>query len=298
MKNKIFLNLVSSIIFFSIFNNTFNLGVLATQEISSPYLICESIKQLKKDNSSGFLEIYANVEYYTNKLKIYFYTNASPDLVVGEDENVFVVMKDKFNKKTITRAFLEKTDSGQGKKFEVEIDALYYCDAVNLYFYKQKGDKTDFTIKEENYIGKVKECMPNVLLYKRGDGESIKTYDKNWNEISASGKLFLSRLTSNYYCLFNAINGRKADYVGKIVLNQGQENLLTEEEKIVDCEVFMPIIKPSSGITWENAIYTRSNTFNLFIPEGVKEFKFIVYQGAVSNDPNDIINQYHIKLAR
>ena len=216
--------------------------------------------------------------------------------MIDEDENIFVIVKDKFNKKIITKAFLEKSDIAQGKKFEVNIDIWYYCDMINLYFYKQKGSNTDFTTKEENYIGKVQEYMPNILLYKRWDGGSIKTYDKDWNEISASGKLLLSRITPNYYCLFNAINSRNTNFVRKSVLQKEQENLLSEEEKIVDCEVFIPIVKPSSGTIWENAVYTRSNTFNLYIPDEVKEFKFIVYQDIISDDYNNIKYQYDIKL--
>ena len=96
--------------------------------------------------------------------------------------------------------------------------------------------------------------------------------------------------------MFNAINSRNTNFVGKIVLQKEQENLLSEEEKIVDCEVFIPIVKPSSGTIWENAVYTRSNTFNLYIPDEVKEFKFIVYQDIISDDYNNIKYQYDIKL--
>lgn len=207
-------------------------------------------------------------------------------------------MKDKFNQKTITKAFLEKSDDSTGKKFEVQINAWYYCDAVNLYFYKQKDNIADFIINEENYIGKVLEYMPHILLYKRGEGEAIKTYDKNWNEITSTGKLFLSRFTPNYYCLFNVISVRDTAYVGKIVLPKGQENLLTEEEKIVDCEIYEPKKTPAAGEIWNNYVNKRANTFNLFIPQGVKEFKFIVYKNVISDDINDIQQQYNIKINR
>lgn len=261
----------------------------ATHNITSPTLKCSSMKYLEKGDSSGLLGNVATISCIDNTLN--FSVN---NITLAADEKLFVVGISKAKKEQIY-SFLEKGI----RDYSAQIKLPHYYDAVDFHIYKQKSSEPDYTLRSENFVGRTKVYMANILNYKRGEGTALTVYDKDWAKVSDDkNKSFLSRITPNYFTLQSIVAKREYDKVGKIILSDEQSGLMTEDEKIVPSEYFTPDKMPGTDETWPNASSKQAEIFNFYLPTAVKEFKFVIYKNNISDKKEDIIAQYHIKLDR
>ena len=307
MKKATILNLIT---FFMVFSAIFSLNVYAVDIVKSPNLNCITEYVLEKGDSSGIKNINAMIYHVDNDINILVEDSDFEDegeLDVKDDEKVFVAAIDNRTKQPIKYQFLGQfVEYYNHKYFITSLNLPNYCDRIDLHFYKQKKIEPDFAVRSENFLGRTKVCMANVLDYKRAEETNLKILDKNSNIIEVDGKkgAFLSRLTPNYFSIKIPEIGESDDeeenkfYIGKIVLNKDQENLLSEDEKIVVENKFVKNKNIPAGVKWENSAYEDGSFFNFFLPKEIKEFKFLVYEKNVSNDVNDIICQFNIKLNR
>lgn len=113
--------------------------------------------------------------------------------------------------------------------------------------------------------------------------------------MEAKLKVFFSQITPNYYSI-RVHNLTFEIAVGKVVLPQGQENLLKGKQRIFAADSYTPGKIPAESIVWPNAVKKQDSYFNFYVPEGVTEFKFVVYYDAVVDDDSKILFQCNVKL--
>lgn len=273
----------------------FRVDAMAAQTITSPSLKCTTYKCLEKKDGSGLTDYRIGITDLNNTLSMRFLNGD-----IEEDEKLFVVGINKVKNVEVFKEYLET----KSKPYYVNylVVPYYYCDQIELRFYKQKSDEGSFPIKDENLIGKISEFMPHILDYQRRVGTPLTVYDKDGKIISGRGKIYLSRLTPNFYSLQDTTQTSMAigtyNKIGRIVLPKGQENLLTEEQKTIPSEYFIPGEHAEEEEYWQNCVYQNAQNFNIYIPDGVTEFKFLIYENNITNNPDDILFQYHVKINR
>ncbi len=74
---------------------------------------------------------------------------------------------------------------------------------------------------------------------------------------------------------------------------QGQEDLIPEDKKICKAKRYTPGKYPGSEV-WPNAVTNVDEYFNFYVPEGVNEFKFVLYYDNLKD--SSIQFEYNIKL--
>lgn len=287
MKRKTIFGLMAGLAIVSTFLVKEPMKVDAAQTVNSPTLNCITYKRLEKGDHTGLTEYSTITEHTDNSLV--FKVNG---IRISSDEKIFVVVKNKVKKESIFQGFLTDVSG----TYSTKINLPYYCDSVEIEVYKQNSGDKDYTVKAENLLGITKEYVGHILDYKLGEGTPIIAYDRNWAVTPDENKTVLTRITPNYFTLLDLTNDNKFDRIGKIILPEGQEDLLTEDEKIVQSEVFVPDKAPMDGTEWENAVTRRAKIFNFRFPKKVSEFKFVVYVNNITDRKEDIIVQYHIKL--
>ncbi len=293
-KKKILSLLVSSIIFStSLFGWPSN--IVSAQKVISPNLNWYMTKHLENKNGTRVTDYSLEVLKDTGKngdLYLYITINKS---YVAVDGYYFVVAIDK-NNNIIKKQMLDYDEN-----LDVDYTTLqlpYKTDQVDLHFYEQGGQDEDFVIREEKFIGRSKVFIPNMMIGDRGGDNTITVYDKHGYQVDFLGeKFFLNRLVPNYYTIKTNRSFNNGE-IGKIVLKKEQEHLMSEEDKIVQIGTYLNMCEPVEEEDYDKAREANYDGFNFYIPEEVTEFKFIVYNVAISDDPNDILYQYNIKINR
>ena len=292
MKRKTILGFTVGLALFStlFIGNTFQSS--AMQQINSPQLRNAGFQYLEKGDSSG-LEDSAEIGYVLkdNNLEAFSLHDKK------EYDKVFAVIIDQAKNTIIDKKSCTKSDAHTplGEQFWIynvaNFSLPHYTDKVDIHYYKQSSSEPDFTIKSENFLGRAKLYMPNITDFQRGSNTPLTVYDKDWKVTDDFGKSFLSRITPNYYTIESEYvvgDTTSIAKIGKIVLPQGQENLMSEDEKTIPAQAFTKEV---------NTGYNKMN-FNLYIPKEITEFKFVVYDKNISDKKEDILYQYHIKLNR
>ncbi len=276
-KSRLMLNLVS----ISMFLKCFSLSVCAISQVISPRSECSNFGSVLKNNSSDD-ELKCNLK--DNFIEGVMHSWQS---TIASDEKVFFIAKDGLKKTELSKQIIfYRNQRVATQPFETP----YYCDEIYFYVYKQKDTEPDFTVKEENFLGSYKTNSTNNLVYRRGNEIALtEKEDIYGNEIQG---FFFSQLTPNYYSI------RIPDLlfeiaIGKVILPQGQENIIPEEKQIGKAKYYMPGKYPGSAI-WPNAVTKADSYFNFYVPEDVKEFKFVVYY--YNLDDSRIQFEYNIKL--
>ena len=185
---------------------------LAYTDVKSPELQCNVVqKKLTKPDNSGLTGTLVNVKESDKKLDISFDTSGgAPIPTLAEGEKYFVSLENFANNSIIESQYLTKK---AGTTIGCSIEVPYYCDRVEIKLYKQKATDPDFTVKDENYIGKARIFMSDETVYGRGEKKPITIF----NEYEAVKANFTSRITPNYYTV--EMNANQSNYfVGKIVL--------------------------------------------------------------------------------
>ncbi len=286
MKRKTILGLTVGLTLFSMLFIGNSFQSLAMQQVTSAQLKNAGRQLLERGDGSG-------LEYriFTYSLK----DNNMENIVVEDEEEydkVFAIMIDKTKNTIIDRRLCSKGSgvSPTGVRWHYTIENVslpYYCDKIDIHYYKQSSSEPEFTIKPQNFLGKARLYMPNITGFQRGSNTPLTVYDKDWNVTEDLEKSFLTRITPNYYTIESNITP-SYERIGKIILPEGQENLMSEDEKIIPAQEF-------NKYTTTDNIKTN---FNLYIPNEVTEFKFVVYGTTISDKKEDILYQYHIKLNR
>ncbi len=295
-KNLIFGFMMAILIFSTfLFRESINVDAMSMQNVTSPSLKCTTYKCLEKKDGTGLTDYRLGITDINNTLSMRFLNGD-----IESDEKLFVVGINKVKNEEVFKKYL----ATEQKPYYINdlVVPYYYCDQLELRFYKQKEDEGSFPIKDENFVGKISECMPHILDYQRRVGTPLTVYDKNWEVVSSRGKIFLSRVTANFYSLQDttqtSMNIGAYNKIGRIVLPKGQEDLLSEEEKTIPSEYFIPGEHAEEEEGWQNCVYRNAQNFNIYIPDGVTEFKFLIYENNITNNIDDILFQYHIKINR
>lgn len=285
MKNIRILRLMSNLIVTSIFLGYGSLSVFADDQLTSPRLECYNFASLIKDNSLRNSELKCNLK--DNFIQPSF--NAGP-LSLQPDEKVFFIAKDKVSGKELSKQVIYYRNR---KVPSTPFETPYYCDEIYFDVYKQKDTEPDFTVKQENFLGSYRTNATNNLVYRRGNEIALGTVrDKYGNRIEG---FFFSQITPNYYSI-RIPDLYFEESVGIVVLPQSQANLMKEEQRYFPADYYALGKTPGSAV-WPNAVTREDSYFNFYVPEGVTEFKFVVYyDDVVVDDASKIAFQYNIKL--
>ena len=260
------------------------------QQVISPYIYNENFVFLENKEGTKALDIDLNVNQTDRNLDLSFHNNNFPLPVLGADETYFVVVYDSAHKTPILYNYLLKNSQNF---YKCSFKIPYYCDVVDLHFYKQKISDPDYTMKEENFIGKVQNYLADSVNFFRGTKTKLTILDKNGNITTSKTAHFISSLIPNYYTItIPTITFRKK--VGRIILPCGQENLMSLDEKIVPCNYFRTLLTPGTTDNWTD----HGDGFNFYLPKGVTEFKFQVFNVQPTDNVNDILYQFDVKLNR
>lgn len=286
MKRKTILGFTVGLALFStlFIGNTFQ--SIAMQQVNSPQLQNSGRQLLEQGDSRGLED------------RLFMYVlkdNSLESFVMQEDtehDKVFAIIIDQVNNTIIDKRLCNKermvAPTGTVWNYSIEnISLPHYVDKIDIHYYKQSENEADFTIKSENFLGRARLFMPNIMDFQRGSNTPLTVYDKDWKVTDDFGKSFLSRITPNYYSIESNVTP-SYESIGKIILPQGQEDLMSEDEKTIPAQEFY------NGLNYDS----MPTNFNLYIPKEVTEFKFVVYDKNISDKKEDILYQYHIKLNR
>ncbi len=284
MKKKIILGLMCSLTLTStcFFGNS--LKALNSQNVKSPSLECLVNKNLvDKENKRAKL-IDAKILQKDNSLNISI-KNSSDDpnekeFNVASDEKMFVVIKDRLGLKPTQKFFLDEIDAGY---FQKSVEMPYFYDMIYLDFYKQKKSDPDFTEKEENFIGKTKICMRNVTAFYLPN----QKFEINDVKASKDSEIYI-RALPNFYRV--DIKNSSSNRITKIVLPQGEDGLMSDEDRVNAVE--------DVRIIYSDRADSNAHYVSLYIPKNVTEFNLLIYEKEITEYEVDVISQYNIKLNR
>lgn len=302
MKKKIISKLISSIILaFSLASLSVNSAFAATtlQQIDSAITEKNVTQMLKNGEGNKIVEIITQIEQKDNNLNINFNTSSIKEKYhlpkLEEGWSYFVVLIDSANKGPIKSEYLNKKSDGS---YSCSIDTPYYCDVVDLHFYKQKNTDPEYYINAENFIGRTKVAMNSLSNFMRGERKEINFTDKDGNVSNPTKRNFITRLAPNYYSIeTDEIDGSLYS-IAKIVLPQGQGEKLSLDDLTVQSVEFVPGATPQGEETWNGAVYPKGRFYNFYLPDDVTNFKFQIFKNQVSDNKADVIKETDIDLKR
>lgn len=211
----------------------------------------------------------------------------------GDDmskDKLFAVLIDR-GKGPVAFSFLNlNPDNGW---YYTNLMAPYYCDMYQVHIYKQTPGDPDFLLHEENFVCKTRNLFmsSNIVMYKKAYLRALTKLDGNGNVLnpSAAKQFFVSCYTPNYYRIEAPdleLPDAPLDKFGVLVFPQGQENLLSYEDRVV------PQTEETIDVGGEE-LYGHER-FNFWVPPEVKEFEFHVYKGSLLSE--NFLYKYKIKL--
>ena len=233
------------------------------------------------------LRAYINTE--TGDLNAYF-----PDLEDGW--SYFVVLIDSKYKGQIDMKYLNWVGNNY---YKCTFNLPHYCDVLDLHVYKQKNTDPEFTIKEQNFIGRTKVYSNHFHDFLRPNGkQQLTLIPKNGNNVTNKEIHFVPRLTSNYYSLlykyYNSSGVYDPSFIGKIILPNGQGKSLTEDDLIVNSNYFYRYDENGQPIT---GAIDNFNCFNFYLPDDVTNFKFQIFEDKIGKD-TDVLYEVDVNLNR
>lgn len=287
MKKRTILALTVSLVVAISYCRIGALKALTAENIKSPRLECRVNKNLIDKNNKKLKAIDAIIFQKDNSLVISIKNSSDEadekEFTVASDEKMFVVVKDRLNYKPIKKYFLDEIQDGQ---FQISLDMPYYYDMIYLNFYKQKKSDPDYTESDENFIGKTKICMRNVTAFYI-PGQKIRITDL----VGGKDTDIYIRVLPNFYRV-DLVKDKTSENrrITKIVLLESQKDKMSEEESVNSGED-VRIVYPDRSDS--NAFYD-----SFYIPKDIKEFTLLVYEGEITENETDVINEYDIKLER
>lgn len=282
--SRVALGLIAFLIIFL----SFSLPVFAVDNVISPKKDIR-IKSglLSRDNT--FKNINFEAKFNTNNdlvIIINYDNDGESDLNINGDDELFVVIKDKFGLNLPKKVLLNRVNVDQKVVFTNTIKLPWYYDMIYFKVYKQKWNDPEFLEKEENFIGKTNLCNAFNNIYHRNNVKR-RIADKNGGEGST---VVISALTPNIHRLMSYridVGNPSSKIIAKIILPEEQEDLMPEKDKI--CIFYSRIIGHETDREFD---IDRLSIF--YIPATVTKFKVVMYRSFISDDSivfeSDFIN--------